>query len=166
MKRLKNKKIIAFAFFYYLIFCLWILLFKMSLDLEAVGSVRLFNLIPFGLAGTFSTRMLIEDFIYNILAFIPFGIFIKSLRRDKSLKNNLLVGFLFSIFIEVSQYLLAVGVSDGTDLTANSLGALLGIFIYDLFSKKFSEKWVDKIIGEVLFPLGFLLSLLLIYYKI
>lgn len=63
----------------------------------------------------------------NILAFVPFGIYLAMLKPNSAIvKLVAIVGFT-SLSIEVIQYLFAIGASDITDLIGNTFGGLLGI---------------------------------------
>lgn len=73
-----------------------------------------------------------RETLYNLLLFVPFG-FIAQIALKKPYKITLLYGALFSLTIEVSQLLFTTNrVCDITDLINNTLGALIGIFIYIL----------------------------------
>lgn len=70
-----------------------------------------------------------EDVCYNIeniLFFIPFGF----LFPKKKWKSILLVGVLFSIFIEITQYIACLGLCELDDVICNGLGALIGHWLY------------------------------------
>lgn len=65
----------------------------------------------------------------NILWFIPLGMFVY--RKYPTHKHYpLIIGFLTSFFIEVSQFILVSGVSDIDDLILNTLGCVLGFSVY------------------------------------
>jgi len=73
---------------------------------------------------------------------------------------------LFSLFIEVSQSILAVGATDITDLLTNTLGGILGILIYRSLRKVFNSEKLDVVlivIGIVLFVLAILFVLFLVF---
>ena len=67
-------------------------------------------------------------FIYlfggNILWFVPFGWYFRL--REKPLWMAALLGFGFSLTIELSQFVLGTGVTEVEDLILNTLGVLLG----------------------------------------
>lgn len=68
--------------------------------------------------------------IFNILMFVPFGLFLPNLfDKMRSYSMMFTVGFISSLFIECTQVL--VGRSfDFDDILCNSLGALLGLGLY------------------------------------
>ena len=50
------------------------------------------------------------------------------------------VWFCISLGIEVLQFILAIGATDITDLIGNTLGGILGIGVFYLFSKVFKNR--------------------------
>jgi glycopeptide antibiotics resistance protein len=87
-----------------------------------------------------------REVLFNILAFIPFGILLTMNAPKISFLNKLAISILLSFSFESLQYLLAIGATDITDLITNSLGALLGISFYYLLIKVFSKAKVDLIL--------------------
>jgi len=76
----------------------------------------------------------IINFLGNIVMFMPIGFFVPLL-WNASGKRVVLVGFLCSLFIELSQLILPRS-SDVDDLILNSLGTLLGFLLYKLLECK------------------------------
>ena len=110
------------------------------------------NLIPFKVfvdtyrevVGGHITPLLI-NFFGNVVMFMPIGFFTGLLWRFTAAKA-VFIGFLSSLFIEVSQLFLARS-SDVDDLILNSLGALFGFLIYKAMKAvfpKFTEKFKNK----------------------
>ena len=72
------------------------------------------------------------EIIYNFLLFIPFG-FLHQQAFQTKMRTTLLLGFLFSLAIELIQPLLSyTRVADVTDLFDNTMGTLAGIIFYRL----------------------------------
>jgi len=93
------------------------------------------NLLPF------SRHIDITAYFLNILLFVPFGFFLKFIWPDiNKLKYIVLSGFSFSLLIEISQ-LLSNRQTDIDDLILNTLGTLLGYFLYRIFFRT-TEKTV------------------------
>lgn len=67
--------------------------------------------------------------IFNLLVFVPFSILLTRLKPDWSSFKVIGAGCLLSLTYEALQYILAIGVSDITDVLMNSLGVLLGLVI-------------------------------------
>ena len=160
----KAGKILLYLYFIVLI---WILLFKFSVSLNDVlnrvfssEQLRHINLIPFGASGG------VKEVVYNIIIFVPLGILIEIVNKKSSMVKNAIYILLFSLFIEVSQSILAVGATDITDLLTNTLGGILGILIYTSLRKVFNSEKLDKVlilIGIVLFVLAMLFVLFLVF---
>lgn len=159
------KKLIGIMLFFYFASAIWIILFKMEFRIEDIDRIRLVNLVPFALIKKFGSLIIIRDFLLNILAFIPLGILVKAINYDGKIFKSLLLGFFFSIFIELSQYLMSLGVSDTTDIISNSLGTYIGIILYTYLVSLLTKNKVDKILVKILFPLGIIFSLGLVFYR-
>jgi len=73
-----------------------------------------------------------RNIILNYIMFVPFG-FLLPLGTDflKRFYRTALAGFFFSLFIEVTQRVLKVGIFELDDLLNNTLGAMIG---YGLFT--------------------------------
>lgn len=67
----------------------------------------------------------------NVLAFVPFGVFLPLLvRRVRSLGKTLLLGFEFSLLVEITQLFSKVGSFDVDDILLNTLGVLCGYAVF------------------------------------
>lgn len=80
---------------------------------------------------------LIINFLGNIIMFMPIGFFIPLLWEIPD-EKIIIVGFLFSLFIEVCQLFLNRG-TDVDDLILNTLGTILGLLVYKFLYKKFKN---------------------------
>ncbi len=80
------------------------------------------NLIPFAGTAVYDGVLDFPEILFNIVSFIPFGIYMEMLFRKASWVTNLCLIMLVSLCFEVLQYLLLLGVADITDLLANGLG--------------------------------------------
>ena len=80
---------------------------------------------------------MIADFkntILNIILFIPLGIMLPFLwKKYDPLRETLFFGFLMSLAIELLQ-ILTYRASDINDLIANTIGAVLGYFVFRIIS--------------------------------
>ena len=77
--------------------------------------------------------------ILNILLFVPFG-FMFPVIHPKLSKATITYGFLFSLAIEIMQYITGRGLADIDDLINNTLGAVIGYLIYRVGKSKFERK--------------------------
>ena len=89
------------------------------------------NLLAFILTPGVSGRAPWSDMVANVLAYIPFGLFLVRWRRDRARRLDAivipaLIGASLSFGIEYSQQFLPGRVASLTDLLANTLGTVIG----------------------------------------
>ena len=80
----------------------------------------------------------------NVAFFVPVGMlaYILFQRTPRPLLVTTLLGACFSLAIETSQYIFALGYSDIDDLLMNTLGAFIGAVLAKLFGPKFHWTWI------------------------
>lgn len=139
-------------------------------DLRHFADFRGINLIPFAGSVIKNDQIDIGEIIYNVFAFIPFGIYISMLKPSRSFLKKIVPIAGVSLLFEVLQFIFAIGGSDITDLMGNTLGGMIGVGVYFLFCKLFRTK-ANKIlnvlasIGTIcIFALVFLLIIGVIRY--
>jgi glycopeptide antibiotics resistance protein len=133
----------------YLFALTWIILFKMQFsfqDLRHSTDFRGINLIPFAGSVIKNNQIDIGEIILNVLAFIPFGIYISMLKPNWSFLKKIVPIAGVSLLFEVLQFIFAIGGSDITDLMGNTLGGIIGVGVYIVFCKLFSTK-ANKILN-------------------
>lgn len=64
-------------------------------------------------------------FFGNILWFMPLGFYLVFCRKQK-VSHAVICGFLFSMLIEIMQYVLGTGITELDDLILNTFGSFLG----------------------------------------
>lgn len=150
MKRL-SKTVLAL----YLLFLLWLVLFKFSLHVSTVldSGLRGINLIPFA-SKAHTGHLNLVGMVLNLLFFVPFGLLLSVIMKQAGFWRKLLYIFLFSVAVELVQYIFAIGITDITDVIMNTGGGLLGLAIYSLGqsysdSKKL-DRWTVAAVGAVL----------------
>lgn len=161
-----KSNLIIILFIAYVVFLTWIILFKMQFNFKYLPYIRSINLIPFGDSTIINGKIDFSEIIYNMLAFIPIGLYIGILERDKKFIKKILPIFILSLVYEILQYIFHIGATDITDLIMNTLGGAIGIAIINVLYKIFkrNEK-VDKaltILASICTILLFCLVLLLI----
>ena len=62
---------------------------------------------------------------------------------NKNNKKVILYGFIFSLVLEISQFIFGLGATDITDVITNTSGTILGVLGYLILVKLFKNK--DKI---------------------
>lgn len=111
--------------------------------------VRSLELIPFDNFFTSATWFgPVFNTVGNIALFVPFGMLTVMLWRSnrRPILRTALVGLLFSVLIEVTQFLFSLGRTDVDDLILNTLGAALGAWIALLGGRR----WHGFLVGLTL----------------
>ena len=118
---MKSKKLTQILFVVYFIVLSWIILFKMELDISLLCKMNLrsVNLIPFAGSLLVNGRVDVSEIILNIVAFIPFGVYIAMLNRRQNILIKALPIAGVSLLYEIIQYVFRIGASDITDLLGN-----------------------------------------------
>lgn len=125
----------------YLAVLTWIILLKMQTDLSLLpAGVRAVNLIPLAGSVVVNGRAHYREVVLNLLAFVPFGLYLSLWKPAWPVWKRALPGFTLSLLYETLQYLFAIGRSDVTDLLANTLGGLVGVGLYALLALLLGEK--------------------------
>lgn len=146
MKRKPNTSQVIFVI--YLLLLVWIVLFKTTFS---YGEIRWFsgersvNFIPF-YYGNEIRRFHRWEVLLNAAVFVPMGMYLKMF--GFSAYRAVLTGCAASLVFELSQFALAAGASDITDIITNTSGTLLGVCLYLLAVRIFSGKdRADRIIN-------------------
>jgi glycopeptide antibiotics resistance protein len=130
----------------YILLLLWLVLFKFSFDFWGVVAYfqhRGLNLIPF--AGI--SRGTVREMIENFVVFLPFGLLLSASFKRVQLWRKLAVIGAVSVGVETLQYILAIGLTDITDVIMNTLGGLAGLLLYRWLSKHVPEEKLDSAIA-------------------
>ncbi|GAA0696395.1 glycopeptide resistance protein VanZ1 [Paraclostridium ghonii] len=157
----KQKKFTTGLFIVYFLVLTWMVLFKMSFSFQDLHRLRSINLIPYHASGIANGRIDMREIIYNIIGFIPFGIYICMIKDNWSILKKIISIAGVSLSYEVLQYVFAVGGSDITDLIGNTLGGIIGIVIYFLISKLFKS---NQKMNKVLNIIALILTILIISF--
>lgn len=89
-----------------------------------MGDYRpMINFIP--LAGSASS----SEVALNIVGFIPFGFLLVKAYPKFSWANCVILVVILSLFYEMVQYVLNIGILDITDVMNNSIGGIVGIIV-------------------------------------
>lgn len=131
--------------FVYVLVILNMVVFKNGLTTQYGG----LNLIPFRfvidyLSGDSSLSIILYNLFGNIAIFIPLGILIKVFLSNKTCKQVVLIGGSISLFIELTQAVIGLGIGDIDDLIMNMLGTLLGVILYTKLCKPWDEYWENS----------------------
>ncbi|MGT2895818.1 VanZ family protein [Streptococcus entericus] len=123
----------------YVICLTWGILFKFGAPI-AFTSYRYINWVPFAEPLIINGQVVWLEVAFNLVAFIPFGLLLKLTKPRWAVTKVMTLGFLLSLSYEALQWLLAIGMSDVTDLLMNTagvaVGSLLAIFLERTLCKK------------------------------
>lgn len=145
-KRNTQRNLTKLLLFIYLLVLTWIILFKMQIDIVNLEmDYHNINLIPFQGSLIINGKMDWTEIILNVIAFIPYGVYISMLKENRNIFLKTLPVFLTSFLYEAIQYIFAIGASDITDLLGNTLGGLIGIALFWLLSKILKENTIKII---------------------
>lgn len=141
MKR--STSTVRIIFWLYLVILTWGILFKFATQAYQIPiffmNYRYINWLPFAQPLVVDGRLVWEEMVFNLLAFLPFGFLLPMLKPSWSMLTILSAGFMLSLGYEVLQYLLAIGMADVTDVLLNTAGIGLGILAHRLVCKE--KKW-------------------------
>jgi glycopeptide antibiotics resistance protein len=146
------RKILSGGFFVlYLVILLWLVLFKLKVNISSVfhHHHRSLNLIPFAAPSRVHGEIGYGEMIYNCLFFIPFGLLLDVNFKKIGFLTKLVFIMIFSITIEVIQYIFAIGVTDITDVITNTSGGLIGLSLYALCNKYIKSERLDRAINSI-----------------
>lgn len=85
-----------------------------------------------------------QNYIGNIVLFVPLGLIVNYYKKEISYKRCFFYGALVSISFEIIQYIFAIGTSDINDVITNSIGALLGCFLYKKILQKSKNEDIKR----------------------
>lgn len=102
-----------------------------------------YNLIPFKTIvsyirgiGNYKLEVWFFNLFGNILAFMPMGFLLPIIFKDlRSLKRIIMVLFLISSVLEMTQFWLKLGIADIDDVLLNTIGGLIGYFLLEISYK-------------------------------
>ena len=127
------RSFLKFAFFIYLFAVLYITFLSREAE-ETRSNFELFN--SYIMFFKYKNDFYLDMIVYNIIMTIPFGIFLPLLYKPfRSFRRVAFAGFLYSLLIEISQFISGRGLFELDDLFNNTIGAVLGYWLYILFNK-------------------------------
>ena len=122
-----------------------------------------FNLIPI-IDVVSAPAEYLKNTILNILLFIPLGFFLPTIWNDyRTAKKTILTGLGTSFIIEILQ-IFTFRLTDIDDLITNTLGAVVGYYLYSRFSEKLHLKLSEE--NRQYEPIYIFVIILLIMFSI
>ncbi|WP_270941187.1 VanZ family protein [Romboutsia lituseburensis] len=158
----KITKTTKILFIVYLIAIFEIIVFKLEIPFSRMGYLRNINLIPFYESLIVNGKIDFSEIFMNMVIFIPLGIYIEMLFSKWSTIKKISVIFIVSLICEISQFVMAIGASDITDIINNTLGGIVGLLIMYILVKLVKEKHKIYKLMNILATIGttFMVSLL------
>ena len=111
------------------------------------------DLIPFRFTHDYVNQII--TIVLNCFIFAPFGVVFNTLFKKKSISRDMLICFLISLFVEVTQLFTMLGGFATIDLITNTISYLFGLLAYNLVLAKVSVKWnvrIYRIVNLILVP--------------
>lgn len=123
-----------------------VLVFATLLNREVGQGVQM-ELMPFWSYRQFileGNMHLFAQMIYNVLAFVPWPIlFVQVFKSLRNFRWAVGSAFLFSVFIEITQLVLKIGLFEFDDMFHNTFGAVIGYGVLTLYRRQ-KQKGVDE----------------------
>lgn len=130
----------------YLVLLAWIVLWK--LEVPWVGGVdRVIKLVPFAPDADEGASDPIEVGM-NLLLFVPLGLYLGLLAPTWRWWNVATSVAGASVLLELTQFVLAIGSSDITDVIVNTAGGLVGFGLFALARRRFAGR-TDAVLTRV-----------------
>lgn len=136
--RSRRPLLLPASFAVYLALLVWIVLWKLEVPYVDAGAGHI-KVVPFAATPLDSANAPLEVLV-NLLLFVPFGAYLGLLAPRWSWLRIGGAAALLSLALEVAQYVLAVGVSDTTDLIVNTAGAVLGFALLALLRRSLGAR--------------------------
>jgi glycopeptide antibiotics resistance protein len=126
-------------FVIYLLMLLWLVLWKLEVPWIGGGPLRRIRLVPF-VASAGAGASTPREVVANVVLFLPFGVYLSLLAPGWGWWKKVGVVAGASAVIEVTQYALAIGSADITDVITNTAGGLAGIGLFVVMSRKLQAR--------------------------
>jgi glycopeptide antibiotics resistance protein len=101
--------------------------------------------------------------IENIVVFVPFGLLLSVNFKQVTFWRKLALVLILSLAVEATQFVLAIGITDITDVITNTFGVLIGLVLYDLCTKHYDSDKLDRFIAVTVASILILFLLLRIF---
>ena len=148
------KRTLSIAFYIVMAFYAFLMLdffFCFNIISSGVITERSFNLIPFKTIWEYLSRenrisvpRVVQNLLGNMIIFVPYGLYLQVLLKNKSVWKILLIVLLTSLAVEILQFAFMRGAADVDDLLLNLCGGLLGIGMYRLLRWMYQKEWPMK----------------------
>lgn len=151
------KEITMFCFIVYILLLYYIVTFQDN-------NYGTNNFIPFREIFRYdiNSKLFLKNVIGNVLLFVPFGVFVTHYVKSKGVFPIAILSFIVSCSIEFAQSVIG-RTADIDDVILNTIGGILGYFIYKL-GNKLMLKLPKFMTGQLFLDTLSLISILIIIY--
>lgn len=137
------RRVGTLLFVIYIVALVYFLFFAEEYGRRAAGDEFRYNLVLFQeirrfieyrhVVGTFA---LITNVAGNVIGFIPFGMILPIIyKRTRKFMFITILSFELSLFVEITQLIFRVGCFDVDDLLLNTVGGMIGYFLFYMCNK-------------------------------
>ncbi|MBN9139290.1 MAG: VanZ family protein [Micrococcales bacterium] len=123
-----SRAALGLLFAVYLVVLTWLVLWKLHAPFVGDDGMRGLKLMPFVAAEGYGASQP-REVAGNIAVFVPFGLYLGMLAQNWSWLRVVGTVAFASAAMELTQFVLAVGSTDTSDVIANATGGLLGFLI-------------------------------------
>ncbi|MEV0842035.1 VanZ family protein [Actinocatenispora sera] len=131
----RGQALLVALFVVYLGLLCWLVLWKLEPPHLGDGTLRHVKLIPFSPDGGLDPNSP-QEVAANLLMFVPFGLYLRLLAPARPWWQAAVVVAAASLALETTQYVLAIGWSDVTDVITNTAGGVAGIALTALVRRR------------------------------
>lgn len=147
-RRFQTLSVILFSLYLFLL--VWLIALKCNMKITITDTYYIFGKMTWGEKLRFAEHSCLSLFkestwksvlraprqdVLNVVAFLPFGIYLGYFIRIFKLPITVLVSFSLSLVFETVQLLTNIGCFSAVDLITNTIGGLIGYMIYKLIYK-------------------------------
>lgn len=137
----KNQRILGkILFVLYIAFLVYFLIFSERYGRQPGSVDYSYNLLPFKEIQRFwryryqlGFGAVFTNLAGNILIFVPFGFFLPMASKFRNMAMTVFLSFGLSLCVEMIQFMTRVGSFDVDDLILNTLGGLIGYYLFTKF---------------------------------
>ena len=159
----KNQRLTEVLFIIYLLVLIWIIVFKMEFAVADINRIQNLNLNPYSAPARINGEIVYEEILFNMLAFLPFGMYLGILFKKWNIFQCLFVFLLMSLSFEIIQYIFSIGASDITDVINNVLGGIIGIILFRLLNLLTKDNHKAHKIVNIVSGLGTVMVVIILF---
>ena len=109
-----------------------------------------------------SQAAVVRNLLGNVLVFVPYGLYLQTLLKNKAFAKSLLLVAATSVAVETTQLVFGLGTFDIDDVILNCLGGVIGIMFYKLLLRFLGQESKAKTAVTIL-SLGAGLPVIFVY---